>query len=209
MRTTVSRGLGTQFYKQKWQALKRVTSLMWRPLLCKAPPSEVICQPRSQLGRARTEPWTRCPTHMRLRLQVPVNVRVRSPVAVLRPRRLLLRVAVVVRHKPIGWTRLPRLAVSVSVAIAIAIVRLVRVRPLPVWRWRPADVAAAATTQGFVGGVHGTEMVIPADDLGGRVRGRRRRRRRGPSRVAAARAGVACALQGKGKGKRDGLDATD
>jgi hypothetical protein len=139
---------------------------------------------------------------MRLRPQVPVNVRVRSPVAVLRPRRLLLRVAVVVRHKPIRRARLLHLAVSV--AIAVAILRLVRVRPLPVGRRRPADAAAAAAaTQGFVGGAHGAEMGIPADDLGGRVRGRRR----GPSRVAAARAGVASALQGKGR--RDGLDATD
>ena len=198
MRTTISRGLATQFtsrrvwqtlkksYQLVWQTLKRVTSLMWRPLLRKAPPSAVICQPRRQLRCARAEPCTRCPAPIRLRPQLTVNVRVRSPVAVLRPRRQRLRVAVVVRHKPIRRARLLRLAVSV--AIAVAVLRLVRVRLLPVGRWGPADAAAA--TQGFVGGANGAAMGIPADDLSGRVRGRRR----GPSRVAAARAGVASAL---------------
>lgn len=173
---------------------------MRRPLLCKAPPSAVICQPRSQLRCARTEPCTGwpapAPAPVRLRLQVPVNVRIRSPVAILRPRwQRLLWVAVVVRHKPVRGARLPRLAVSVAILL------LVRVRPLPVGRRRPADAAAAAT-QGFVGGAHGAEVGISADELGARVVGQRRR---GPCRVAAARAGVASALHGK----RDDLDAID
>jgi hypothetical protein len=144
--------------------------------------------------RARTEPCTSWGAPVWLR--VPMNVRVRSPVAVLRARRqllLLLRVAVVVRYSPVRRSRVLWPAVSVAIAISVAVVRLVRLRPLPVGRRRPADAASA---EGFVGGAHGAEVGIPADELGASVGGRGRRLR-GSGGVPAAGARVASALQGE------------
>jgi hypothetical protein len=147
--------------------------------------------------RARTEPCTSWGAPVWLR--VPMNVRVRSPVAVLRARRqllllLLLRVAVVVRYSPVRRSRVLWPAVSVAIAISVAVVRLVRLRPLPVGRRRPADAASA---EGFVGGAHGAEVGIPADELGASVGGRGRRLR-GSGGVPAAGARVASAAVGGG-----------
>lgn len=135
-----------------------------------------------------------------------MNVRIRNPIAVLRPRRqrLLLRIAVVVGYSPISRSRVLWLAVSVSVAItvAVAVVRLVGLRPLVVGRRGAADAAATAA-EGFVGGPHGGEVGIPADELSARVGGRHRRRRR-PSGVSSAGARVASALQ-----REAGLDGEE
>jgi len=60
----------------------------------------------------------------------------------------------------------PAVSVSVAIAVAVAVVRLVRLMPLPVGRRGAADAAAA---EGFVGGAHGAEMGIPADELGAGV----------------------------------------
>lgn len=116
----------------------------------------------------------------------------------MRPRRqrlLLLRVAVVVRHKPVRLARLRRLAVSV--AIAVAILRLVRVRPLSVERRSPGDAAAAP--QRFVGSAHGAMVGVPADKLGARFVGAR-----GAAGVTPAGPRVASAAIGGGGGHGGG-----
>uniref|UniRef100_A0A0A9DXU3 Uncharacterized protein n=1 Tax=Arundo donax TaxID=35708 RepID=A0A0A9DXU3_ARUDO len=121
---------------------------------------------------------------------MPMNIRVRSRVSIMRPRpqRLLLRLAVVVRHKPVRRGLLLRLAVSVAISIAI---RLLLGR-LPVRRWRAAGAAAA---EGVVGGAHGAEVGLAGNELGARVGVRRRR---GPCGVGAAGARVASATVGGG-----------
>lgn len=84
---------------------------------------------------------------MLLRMRMPVKVGIRSPVAIVLWRRLLLRVTVVVRHSPVKGARLLRLVVPVTIVVRLlmrslpvrllfmrplAVVGLLLVRPLPV-----------------------------------------------------------------------------
>lgn len=168
-------------------------------LLHRSPLSFVLCQTWMQLRRRRSEPsipWQEpsIGRHNSVWLWMPVTVLIRSPIAVLRAwERRLRRMAVVVRHKPVGLNLRQRLWLRLAVAISVR--RRLELWPVPVLRWRRARTAAAA--EGIVGSGHSAEVGIAADELGVGVGGRRR----GTGGVSAVRPRGSSALQKGGRVK--------